>query len=349
MKWLLKSLILLIIGTTPDNLSFLTITTTNIINKITNQIWLNKNSSNNNVFINSKLYVLGDSLSDNGNLKNIINHDFLNLHKIKFEKPFYHDSFTNGDVAASILAKKLGTELLPAWYQAGNNYAVAGAQAGYNSSWKYKIFLNHYNIINQTKQLIKDHKIQKKDYIFIEIGGNDLTTIFDKITLCNPNSLIQEAVKNEKIAIQMLIDAGANNLIIANSPDISKIPQYVNNSESSKLLARKLTNKLNEVLKLNIENLKKYNSKVNFKTFDLQTDFDKLLNLAEKIGKDIIHKSIDWSPMGIFLNRKPQYINKTTLLTMDTNFFFDYIHPNKWAHKKIGEELFKVINKRKSF
>lgn len=54
----------------------------------------------------TQLYVLGDSLSDNGNLANILTYDTWNIDKVDFQEPFYHNSFTNGGVAADILAKK---------------------------------------------------------------------------------------------------------------------------------------------------------------------------------------------------------------------------------------------------
>lgn len=335
MKLILKTLIFLIIGIEIGKLSLLT---TNITSKTSQQIKIN-----NNFYTNSELYVLGDSLSDNGNLPNIINHNLLNLYKIKFQTPFYHNSFSNGDVAASILAKKLGTELIPAWYQNGNNYAVAGAHSKDENDWQYKIFLNNFNIVHQAEKLIKEHKIQKNDYIFIEIGGNDLTTILDKLPSCNSELLIKKSINNEFNAIQKLINAGAYNLIISNSPDISKIPQYVNGSKNTKFIAYNLVKKFNILWKIKSKILIKNNQKINIKLFDLETYFNKILNQAKLMGKNINNESIVWNWKEILLNKKPKYVNNTKPLTINNNFFFDYIHPNKWAHLQIADQLFKLI------
>lgn len=265
------------------------------------------------------------------------------MHKIKFQEPFYHNSFTNGDVAASILAKKLGTELLPAWYQKGNNYAVSGSQSKDENDWKYKIFLNHFNIVHQAEKLIKEHKIQKNDYIFMEIGGNDLTTILDRLPSCNSELLIEKSINNEFNAIQKLINAGAYNLLISNCPDISKIPQYVNGSKNTRLLAINLVKNFNILWKVKSKIFIKDNPKMNIKLFDLEEYFNKILNQAKQMGKNITNESIAWNWKEILLNKKPQYVNNTEPLTINNNFFFDYIHPNKWAHQQIADQLFKLI------
>ena len=72
-------------------------------------------------------YVFGDSLSDNGNLAALFGLTFPN-------PPSYHDSFTNGPVAVSLLAQSLGLSLNPSLWltslvPAGTNYAVGGAIA----------------------------------------------------------------------------------------------------------------------------------------------------------------------------------------------------------------------------
>lgn len=246
-----------------------------------------------NANIKRQLYVLGDSLSDNGNLANIITHDIHNLNKINFQGPFYHNSFTNGDVAVSILAQKLGTTLTPAWYKHGNNYAVAGAQAGKNNDWSYQLFLNHYAINYQADQLLKDHKLQKNDEIFIEIGGNDLLTAMDEEnTLTKQKTIINNAITAEFKSIDKLISKGAHNLTIANVPDISNIPQFVNQGQSIKKLASYLSTEYNNKWNEKISTLIKNNPQVNIKPFDLQADFKNLLSTAQTMGKNITRSSI---------------------------------------------------------
>ena len=295
---------------------------------------------NEQINVISQLYVLGDSLSDNGNLANIFTYDTWNIHKIKFQEPFYHNSFTNGDVAASILAKKIGTELIPAWYQKGNNYAVGGAQSGQNNNLKYQLFLNHYSIDHQAIQLLTDHKLQKNDDIFIEIGGNDLLSAMDENSTAKQELIINNAITTEFETIETLINAGAKNLIIANVPNISNIPKYVNEKQSVKALADHLSTEYNNKWNDKITVLMKKKSDVNIRPFDLETNFSNLLYEAQKAGKNITNKSIRWTIADLALNLNPKYIDETTPETINNNFFFDYVHPNKWAHNKIGLELF---------
>jgi len=303
-----------------------------------------KDSTNNKqINNNSQLYVLGDSLSDNGNLANILTHDLYT--KVTFQDPFYHNSFSNGEVAASILAQKLGTTLTPAWYKNnGNNYAVGGAQSGQNnSSFEYELFLNHYAIDHQATQLLKDHKLQKNDNIFIEIGGNDLLNAMDEESSAKQEAMINKAITTEFNTIEKLINAGAHNLIIANVPNISNIPKYVNQKTSVKSIANNLSNQFNNQWNNKIDNLVKNNPKVNIKPFDLATNFNTLLKKAAQMGKNITRDSVRWLTTDLIFNLNPRYIHGTTADTINDNFFFDYVHPNKWAHNEIGLELFDTI------
>lgn len=294
----------------------------------------------------TQLYVLGDSLSDNGNLANIFTYDSWDIDKVNFQEPFYHNSFTNGVVAANILAQKLGTTLTPAWYKNnGNNYAVGGAQAGQNdNSLEYQLFLNHYSIDHQATQLLKDHKLQKNDDIFIEIGGNDLLNAMDENSLTQQEAMIDDAITTEFKTIDTLIDNGAHNLIIANVPNISNIPRFVNEEHSIKARTNYLSTEYNDKWKNKINELIKSNSDVNIKPFDLQTNFSNLLSQSQKMGKNITNQSVKWTTLGLVFNVSPRYVHGTTSETIDNNFFFDYVHPNKWTHEQIGLELYNTIN-----
>lgn len=294
-----------------------------------------------------QLYVLGDSLSDNGNLANILTYDSWSIDKVNFQQPFCQNSFSNGEVAASILAKKIGTTLTPAWYKKnGNNYAVGGAQSGQNdNSYEYQLFLNHYAIDKQATQLLKDHKLQKNDNIFIEIGGNDLINAMDdEISQTKQEAMINKAITTEFKTIETLIENGAHNLIIANTPNISNIPRFVKEENNIKNRANYLSTEYNNKWKNKINELIKNNSNVNIKPFDLQVNFNGLLSEGQKLGKNITSESVKWTTFGLIFNVSPRYVHGTTTETINNNFFFDYVHPNKWAHEEIGLELYKIIN-----
>ncbi|MDP9097032.1 MAG: SGNH/GDSL hydrolase family protein, partial [Pseudomonadota bacterium] len=123
-------------------------------------------------------YVFGDSLSDNGNLAEVFYRRNLP------NPPSYQNSFTNGPVAAALVANQLGLDLRPSlWvtaftdpfklygsgaYVPGTNYAVAGAQSAENG--------NGINLAAQVGAFgaLTGGKADPNALYYIEIGGNDV-------------------------------------------------------------------------------------------------------------------------------------------------------------------------------
>lgn len=178
------------------------------------------------------MYVFGDSLSDNGNLAEA-------YYRQNFPNPpSYHDSFTNGPVAAEVLANRLGLSLTPslfltgfhdvfglfggASYVAGTNYAVAGATAaaapvfggipGANLPQQVAAYGAHAGGIADPNALY-----------FVLSGGNDVR----QAALNNLGTTgITAGVSNEISAIQLLIGEGARNIMVVNVPNVGVIPEF---------------------------------------------------------------------------------------------------------------------------
>lgn len=177
-------------------------------------------------------YVFGDSLSDNGNLAEA-------LYRQNFPSPpSYHDSFTNGPVAAEVLAGRLGLSLTPslfltgfhdvfglfggASYVAGTNYAVAGATAAATPAFGG---IPGANLPQQVAAFsaYKSGVADPNALYFILSGGNDVR----QAALNNLGSTaIATGVNNELGAIQALINEGARNFLVVNVPNVGVIPEF---------------------------------------------------------------------------------------------------------------------------
>ncbi len=177
-------------------------------------------------------YVFGDSLSDNGNLAEA-------FYRQNFPNPpSYHDSFTNGPVAAEVLAGRLGVSLTPslfltgyqdvfglfggASYVAGTNYAVAGATAA-----AAPLFggIPNANLVQQVAAygLHAGGIADPNALYFVLSGGNDIR----QAALNNlGQSAITAGVNAEVGAIQMLINEGARNIMVVNVPNVGVIPEF---------------------------------------------------------------------------------------------------------------------------
>ncbi len=199
-------------------------------------------------------YVFGDSLSDNGNLAEA-------LYRQNFPNPpSYHDSFTNGPVAAEVLAGRLGLSLTPslfltgfhdvfglfggASYVAGTNYAVAGATAAATPAFGG---IPGANLPQQVAAFsaYKSGIADPNALYFILSGGNDVR----QAALNNLGSTaISTGVNNELGAIQALINEGARNFLVVNVPNVGVIPEFTQDNPTKAAAATTYSQQFDSLL-----------------------------------------------------------------------------------------------------
>lgn len=332
----------------------------------------NKFFNNENAFVKkyNQLYVLGDSLSDTGSLVGAINDlgsNFIKLFNkdknwsLRLEKPFYQNrSFSNGKVAAEVLADKLNLELKASWdfnffgknfNQKGNNYAVAGAQASEMITLEDSkgILLNNFTIDKQVDALLKQHgKIQEKDLILFEIGSNDLMfQALDVKTIGRTQEIvIEKSVTKQFRALTKLINNGSKNILLMDTPNLSQIPVYKHSNKFE--IAFELSKNYNQKWSKMIKKLKESYPGINIKIFSLYDNFPKLLedfaNNKGNINDSAVSYQFNFST---FLNGKidPECNYIAANKTIDDYFFFDFVHPTKNIHARVGEELYQLAIK----
>ncbi len=187
-------------------------------------------------------YVFGDSLSDNGNLAEVAYHqNFPN-------PPSFHDSFTNGPAAVSVLAATLGVPLTPSlWVTAfhdtfnlfggasfvpGTNYAVAGATAAASPVGG----LPGVNLPQQVAAFgiaTTLHADPNALYV-VMIGGNDVR---NAVLQGTGPAAVTAGVTAELGAIQTLASEGAKKFLVVNVPNVGVIPEFAQDDPSQAGLA----------------------------------------------------------------------------------------------------------------
>jgi phospholipase/lecithinase/hemolysin len=172
-------------------------------------------------------YVFGDSLSDNGNLAALFGLTFPN-------PPSYHDSFTNGPVAVSLLAQSLGLSLNPSLWltspiPAGTNYAVGGAIAAAGGP----LFPGGPNINLPTQieaySAFEGGVADKNALYVVMIGGNDVRdAALGGTGTVDPTGTdaIEAGVTQELLAISTLSSEGAKDFLVVNVPNVGLIPEF---------------------------------------------------------------------------------------------------------------------------
>lgn len=305
----------------------------------------------------TNLYILGDSLSDTGGFILALNESLGNLKKIAMIEPYYKNSFTNGPVAVQILAKKLQFELKPGFNfkvfpgricnLIGNNYAIGGSQIVKRiKSPFYQLLLNNLTIDDQSNALLTHHNLKKDDLVFLEIGGNDIIYALSLPTKEEQESLINEAISIMEKVVKKLLSHGAKKILISNVPDLGKIPRFIQTDKSVR--ATQLSILFNEKLIVMIKKLKAlFPNYINH--FDLFKVFKNLLNeFKSKPNANITigyyNEEIDFSKI-IKESKMTVTTNLKGINDINNYFYFDSVHPTKWIHEKIGEQLF-ITTKR---
>lgn len=309
-----------------------------------------------------QMYVLGDSLSDTGSfvgagtdfVKN--NWGLPHLSKIQLDSPYYKNrSFSNGEVAAEVLAKKLNFSLTPGWKfsalwgwlnyeQVGNNYATGGAVAADNSTWTGEFYSNRFNVTNQLSALLNHHKLQSNDLVLVETGNNDMLAALEKDKLADQMSIINNAVKATSDTVYNLIRSGVKHIVVTNVTDFGKVPQFYNTSKQT--IAHNLSNIYN----------KQWNDAINqyqslfpniIKKYDFESAIGKFETRFKEKGGDVTRAAIESTKWTLGTSGKitTKYINGATSETLNNYFFLDEVHPTAQIHQWVGDDLFNLVKK----
>ena len=233
-------------------------------------------------------YVFGDSLSDNGNLAEAFYRQNLP------NPPSYNNSFTNGPVAAEVLANRLGVALRPSLFLtgfqdvfglygpgfvSGTNYAVAGATAAAAPPFGG---IPNANLPQQVAAYsARAGGIADPNALyFVLSGGNDVRNA----ALNNLGQAgITAGVSNEITSIQLLINAGARNIVVVNVPNVGVIPEFTQDNATKAAAATTLSQSYDALLSAGVASLTRPSgTKVNL--FDLYAFNSNILANAGAYG-----------------------------------------------------------------
>lgn len=198
-------------------------------------------------------YVFGDSLSDNGNLAELLGANFPN-------PPSYQDSFTNGPVANALLANRIGQTLTPslwvtgfkdlnnlfggAGFVPGTNYAVAGATAAASAVGGLAPTINLPQQV-AAYGAVTGGKADPNALYVVEIGGNDVRQAALKAT---GTAAVTAGVTAELQAVQTLAQSGATKFLVVNVPNVGIIPEFAQDNAGKAAAATLYSQQYNSTL-----------------------------------------------------------------------------------------------------
>ncbi len=306
----------------------------------------------------SNVYVFGDSLSDNGNLMAL--------------DPNVPERFTNGPVAAEVIAGAFGLTLTPSYHllpvaSFGNNYAIAGAKAVDEDGDETTPDINLPTQVNAFLQ-IHQYEVPSDALYIVLIGGNDIRAAREiragvvfaetgeerRAIRQAARDSIAAAVESQIAQIEKLINAGAQNILVVNAPDIGAIPetdlvamQLAAGAQSPAQL-RKAERLPHVTTKLSA----KYNRKLAKKVARLEhrtgldiIEYDLFGFLSEQISgaEDFGYTNTDDACIYIFSQGGAVNPECADFPVASGFLFWDEIHPTTTAHQNAGIAIVETI------
>lgn len=206
----------------------------------------------------STLYVLGDSLSDTGNLYAATSSPPLNaaFSAALPQSPYVAGRFSNGPVYAESLWSRLGfSGSLQPSYLGGTDYAVGGARSRYHSFDNAIPGFNPvggvssfyaFSLLGQRDALLASHAggLDPNALYTVWEGSNDVS---DAIGLALTgkgalaDALIAQSAADFTAVIADLVSAGAQHLLIPNIPNLGLVPEVVALGGAAQYVASQLT------------------------------------------------------------------------------------------------------------
>jgi phospholipase/lecithinase/hemolysin len=259
------------------------------------------------------LVIFGDSLSDTGNLYSATGNTFP-------PPPNAPGRFSNGLIWVDYFASELGLT-----GENIKNFAFGGATTGKISS-DVSLPIPIPGLLTQVEQF-------KALNAVAPIGGDALYVIWvgvnDFLSIpADPQQAVSDAINNISSAITTLAQLGAQEILVANLPDLGSTPLLSNTPNA--IGATAITQSFNATLSQTLDNLAPY---FNVNLF-LLDKFEALQELSN--GQNDYGLTDFTTPLSDVIN--PVF--------PDEYFFWDNIHPTTKGHQVIAENFINQVNER---
>ncbi len=243
-----------------------------------------------------QLYIFGDSLSDVGNVFRATGGQIP-------AAPYFQGRHSNGRVWVEELAAKLNLS-----NDRVKNFAWGGATTGING-------LNRVpGVLAQVETFVQAQpKIDPQALFVIWAGANDY--LFSAET---PNT----SIENLNRSIQSLLKSGAKRFLVANLPDLGKLPATRTTEASQRLTNIAIA--YNQSLKTTLDQLQ--NPDLAIAELDVFNIYQTAINNPQQFG---------------FTNVTNACLGSSA--NCDRFLFWDGIHPTTAAHKVLGDLAFEQV------
>lgn len=278
-------------------------------------------------------FFFGDSLSDTGNISQITNGAFL-------PSPYVSGRFSNGNIWIDYLTDELSLDVglfgTVSNEQDGVNYAIGGATSGSDNLGIIPLGLEQQ--VDAFELLVESQspgELVCDDLFFLWIGANDyfsfiqddpttpnkIETHFPKKGKETINAVLEVVDINIKGAVQDIIDAGGENIVLLNLPDLDQTPLGQSLSREDQRKLRKLTQKHNKNLDKLAAKTEASNPDVNIIQVDVNDLLDDILKSPDEFGLTNVTDNFTGIDLYTGINTSPANGNPNQFL------YWDSVHP----------------------
>ena len=279
----------------------------------------------------NNIVVFGDSLSDNGNLYEIMGH------KIPLSPPYFEGRFSNGPIwvehlVASYFPTDSNTHLL--------DYAYGGAGVSRDDDQEEVLFTLKREIV----KYLDDHqgKADPNSLFIVWIGSNNYIGSPDDVE--GTLSLVNRGITAN---LKRLADAGAKHFLIVNVPDLGRTPIASDDEAKDKLSY--FSRRHNELLLNTVNELDELYPEVQWIHFDVCSRLDELFDSPESFGFSNITETCYDAKIDKNAGNSVLHLASTLKLKAKDDIcegylYFDPVHPTEPAHKLMAEKARAVLD-----
>ena len=280
------------------------------------------------------LYVLGDSLSDQGNLFGATTLALGPANALPAADHYFNGRFSNGPVYTDLLAQRLGLPLTPS-LSGGNNFAYGGARTAYNRVDAVPLGGPFPNPIfpwslNAEVAAFSARGVQDSNALYIVFSGaNDIGDIV--ATRMNPATVIPSTVNGILGAVDAFRLAGAKTILVPNIPDLGLTPAFSFLGAPATNPASIFSGQFNQALHRALD---AYDAMfdlniIQFPTYDL---FNSLVSNPGLFGLS----NVTTPCYSGFVGPNP---SGTECSTPDRFLFWDIVHPTAAVHRILANAI----------
>ncbi|OGV27303.1 MAG: lysophospholipase [Legionellales bacterium RIFCSPHIGHO2_12_FULL_37_14] len=282
----------------------------------------------------NKIVVFGDSLSDNGNLYEYMNH------QLPQSPPYYNGRFTDGPVWAERLARSYFAEnYIPHLL----DYAFGGAGVLSDENDDPAFFTLKREV--DTYLLAHNDTVDPNALYCVWIGGNNYLGLPQDI-----DSSVNEVIEGIQKDLERLAQKGAKHILIMGLPNLGKVPLAKELDAQAQFAV--FSTKHNERLHNMYLNLRNVYPSIRWYYYDTNLTFENIFKNPQKYGFENITDtcyeadSQDMSSPHAVLNLAASVNAKSYASSPhDCNgyVFFDLIHPTQHIHQIAAKEIKKLL------